>query len=175
MKIIFIYGAPAVGKLSVAQELAQLTKFRLFHNHMSLDLAESMYEWGSSEFWNFVTKNRLETLEKSAKSEEEGIIMTYVYEGCTNDDDYINKLKQVASKYNSKIYFVKLSCHIDELKKRVVAESRTKFKKIKSVEKLLLSLSKKNPNEKLAADLSIDNTQMDPVSVAIKIKSEFAL
>jgi tRNA uridine 5-carbamoylmethylation protein Kti12 len=32
MKLIFLYGPPAVGKLTVAQELVTLTGYKLFHN-----------------------------------------------------------------------------------------------------------------------------------------------
>lgn len=34
MRLIFIYGLPATGKLTVAQELAKRTGYKLFHNHL---------------------------------------------------------------------------------------------------------------------------------------------
>jgi len=37
MKLVFIYGPPASGKLTVARELATLTGYRLFHNHLIVD------------------------------------------------------------------------------------------------------------------------------------------
>ena len=36
MKLLFIHGSPAVGKLTVANEIAKLTGFKVFHNHLSL-------------------------------------------------------------------------------------------------------------------------------------------
>jgi len=50
MKLIFLYGAPAVGKLTVAQELARLTGYRLFHNHLTVDLVSSLFPFGSEPF-----------------------------------------------------------------------------------------------------------------------------
>ena len=38
MKLIFIYGLPATGKLTVAVELAAMTGYKLFHNHLVVDL-----------------------------------------------------------------------------------------------------------------------------------------
>ena len=50
MKLIFLHGAPAVGKLTVAEELARLTGFRLFHNHLTVDLVTSLFPFGSEPF-----------------------------------------------------------------------------------------------------------------------------
>jgi len=35
MKLVFIYGPPAVGKLTVANALAKVTGFKVFHNHLT--------------------------------------------------------------------------------------------------------------------------------------------
>lgn len=175
MKIVFIYGAPSVGKLSVAKELTRLTGFLLFHNHLTLDEAEHFYEWGTSEFWNFVTQKRLEKVADAARKNEKGIIMTYVYQGTQKDDGYIDELKKMAAQTNSKIYFVELTCDLEELKKRVVSPSRLQYKKIKSVDQLVFSLSKSVKTGELKADLSIDNTVLNPVSVATEISFQFSL
>ena len=50
MKLVLIHGAPAVGKLSVARELAKLTGFRLFHNHLTVDLVSAVFPFGSQPF-----------------------------------------------------------------------------------------------------------------------------
>ena len=50
MKLIFLHGAPAVGKLTVARELATLTDARLFHNHLTVDLVSSLFPFGSEPF-----------------------------------------------------------------------------------------------------------------------------
>jgi replication-associated recombination protein RarA len=38
MKLILLYGPPAVGKLTIAKEIARLTGFKLFHAHLTSDL-----------------------------------------------------------------------------------------------------------------------------------------
>jgi hypothetical protein len=47
---VFIYGAPAVGKLTTAREVAGLTGFRLFHNHVAFDFAKSLFDFPSPPF-----------------------------------------------------------------------------------------------------------------------------
>ena len=37
MKLVVIIGNGAVGKMTVGQELANITGLRLFHNHMSIE------------------------------------------------------------------------------------------------------------------------------------------
>ena len=50
MKLIFLYGLPATGKLTVAMELAAMTGFRHFHNHLVVDLLLSVFDFGSPPF-----------------------------------------------------------------------------------------------------------------------------
>jgi predicted kinase len=44
-KLLLLYGRPAVGKLTVAREVAALTGGRLFHNHLTVNLALSVFEF----------------------------------------------------------------------------------------------------------------------------------
>jgi shikimate kinase len=50
LRLIFLHGLPGVGKLTVARELAQLTDYKLFHNHLAVDLVESVFEFGDRPF-----------------------------------------------------------------------------------------------------------------------------
>jgi replication-associated recombination protein RarA len=48
MNLIFLYGPPGVGKLTVAQELAGMTGYKLFHNHLTVDLVYAVFDFGTS-------------------------------------------------------------------------------------------------------------------------------
>src|SRR5580658_6923625 len=50
MKLLILYGRPAVGKLTVARAVATLTGARLFHNHLTVNLALSVYDFGTPGF-----------------------------------------------------------------------------------------------------------------------------
>lgn len=50
MKLLFLYGRPAVGKLTVASEVAARTGARLFHNHLAVNLALALYDFGTPGF-----------------------------------------------------------------------------------------------------------------------------
>lgn len=47
--LIMITGPQAVGKMTVGQELAKLTNFKLFHNHMSIDLVNNFFSYSTKE------------------------------------------------------------------------------------------------------------------------------
>ena len=42
-EFVLILGPHAVGKMTVGQELAKITGLRLFHNHMSIELARKLF------------------------------------------------------------------------------------------------------------------------------------
>jgi shikimate kinase len=42
MPIVFIYGPPAAGKLTVAKELSAVTGYKLFDNHVTIDWGEAV-------------------------------------------------------------------------------------------------------------------------------------
>jgi shikimate kinase len=50
MKLVILFGPPAVGKMTVGQELANLTGFRLFHNHMTIELTLNFFAFNTKEF-----------------------------------------------------------------------------------------------------------------------------
>src|SRR5262245_57197679 len=50
MDLVFLHGPPAVGKLTVARELARLTGFRLFHNHLTVDAVTAVFDFGTEPF-----------------------------------------------------------------------------------------------------------------------------
>ncbi len=43
MKLVVLYGPPAVGKLSVTQVLAARTGFCVLHNHLLMDLSHALF------------------------------------------------------------------------------------------------------------------------------------
>src|SRR2546430_17363295 len=96
MRLVFIYGPPASGKLTVAAELAELTGFKLFHNHVSIQFVQSVFEFGTKTFWRLTGKYRLEMVEEAAK---EGIdtIFTFVYSKGEDDKFVKHVLQKVRS------------------------------------------------------------------------------
>jgi len=52
MEVIFIHGPAASGKHTIASQLSRLTGLPLFHNHLAVDAALSLFEFGTPGFKN---------------------------------------------------------------------------------------------------------------------------
>lgn len=140
MKLIFLYGPPASGKYTIAKAIAEKLGYKLFHNHLTVDLAKGVFDYGTKPFWELVHKIRLDIFEKAAKENISGMIFTYVYEK-DSDDSFV---KQVLEKVNSnggEIIFIQIYCDKKTLLKRVKEDSRKQFQKVKTEEELLEMLS----------------------------------
>lgn len=180
MKLI-IYGPPAVGKLTVARELAKITGYKLFHNHLTVDLAYSFFPSGTKAYSDFVEKIRLEALEAAAKNKIKGMIFTSVYRLETyngqGDDLFYKKIIRIIKKYKGQVCFIKLSREDKELYKRLRHPSRKEFKKLSDV-KILNSIRKKIDIDSVipfVKNQMIDNTSLSARRVAVMIKKHYKL
>ena len=50
MKLVVIFGPPAVGKMTVGFELAKLTGLKLFHNHLTIELVLNFFDFSTPQF-----------------------------------------------------------------------------------------------------------------------------
>ena len=66
MKLLFLHGAPAVGKLTVAKALLRLVPGRLMDNHAAIDLARTIFEFGAPGFWELVHDVRRSAMNAAA-------------------------------------------------------------------------------------------------------------
>jgi broad-specificity NMP kinase len=174
MKLILIYGPPATGKLTVSTELASRTGFYILHNHKTIDLYKEVLDFGTDEFWAKVIALRTELVEIAAKNNK-SVILTLCYE--LSDQSYVDNLTRIVEDSGSEIYFVKLVCKIEELKNRVVGESRKNHGKIKETEKLERSLSSHDYGHKIEGkhSIEIENTHKSPAEVVDIVIEKFNL
>ncbi len=67
MKLIFVHGPVACGKLTIAKEVAASTGLRLFHNHLTVDLVGSFFEFGSEGFVRLRESIWIESFQQAAQ------------------------------------------------------------------------------------------------------------
>lgn len=168
MKLVFLHGAPAVGKLAVARELAALTGFHLFHNHLTVDLVSSLFAFGTEPFVLLREEIWLAAFREAAR-QNVSLIFTFNPER-TVRARFIQDTLDVIQAAGGRVIFVELTCSQDELERRLVNPSRSEFGKLRSLEQyreLKDAGAFHFPN--LPSGLSIDTTGRPPASTAAMI------
>ncbi len=132
MKLIFIYGLPAAGKLTVAQELVAITGYKLFHNHQVVDLLLSVFEFGSPAFVELREEMWLSVFDQACRSRLPGLIFTFAPEA-TVRPDFIVKVQSTVAAAGGEVDFLELTCPLSELKRRMGSLSRLQYGKLTSV------------------------------------------
>lgn len=185
MKLVFIIGSTAVGKMTVGQELMKRTGLRLFHNHMTIEPVLEIF--GSLE--RKTTQRLREVIfEDFAASDREGMIFTFMWAFDMQEDwDYIAHVRQIFESRNSntEFYYVEL-----------VADQQTRLQRNGTQNRLDNKASKRDleaSNARLLRDdekyrleslpgeipfenyLKIDNTNLPPEETARQIQEFFGL
>ena len=106
MKIVFLFGDAAVGKMTVGQKLCEITPFRLFHNHMTIEPVLEIF----GEFHkNTIERMREVVFEEFAKSDNYGLITTFMFDFDSNADwEFLEKIANIFKKQDAQIYYVEL-------------------------------------------------------------------
>lgn len=175
MNLIFIYGPPAAGKLTVAKELADQTGYKVFHNHLSIDAVAPIFDFGTKSFWTLVDLIRLETIAEAARSGQ-NLIYTFCY-AKDKDDAHVEKIVRVVTENGGRVCFVLLTCRAAELERRVVIEERQKHGKVNNVGLLREILEKYelfSPVNNYES-LRVDNTSLLPAEAAREIIAYYGL
>lgn len=175
MKLLFIYGSPAVGKLTAANEVAKLTGFKVFHNHLSIDAIEPVFEFGTKSFNKLIEIIRVETVAEAARVGV-NLIYTFCY-AKGSDDAHVEKITRAVEDAGGEVCFVLLKAERSELNKRVVEDSRKTTGKAKTVEMMdffhaTYDLVSPVPHRE---SLIIDNTHLSAAETARKIIEHFRL
>lgn len=175
MKLIFLLGMPGVGKLTVAREVSRLTGFKVFHNHLTVDLVTSVFEFGSPPFIELREKIWLSMFSEAVRDKLPGLIFTFAFDR-TVRDNFTEKVRETIEKGGGQVLFVELKCSMPELENRIADPSRQEFGKLNSLE-WFRDLREKGafvrPN--FSADLVIDTTEIPAGETARSIVDKLDL
>lgn len=183
MKLLFMIGNAAVGKMTVGQELAKITGLRLFHNHMAIEpVLEIFGDFNSTA----IGRIRRVVFEEFAKTDNYGMIFTYMWAFDQQSDwDYVERVKSIFEPYGTEFYYVELVASREARLERNATENRLKNKASKrDVEvsnRRLINDDAKYRLESMDGEIQfdnyikIDNSDLEPEVVARMIKERFAL
>jgi hypothetical protein len=176
MRLIFIYGMPATGKLTVAEELAKLTGYKLFHNHLVVDLLLSTFEFGSEPFVRLREEIWLAVFREASRAQVPGLIFTFNPEK-TVRPEFVERAVEIVEQEGGGVDFVELVCPLDELRRRMASDSRLKFRKLTSLELFdrLEAEGEFETSDMPLAEVTIDTCTTAPAEAAEQIRAALKL
>lgn len=171
MRLIVLYGMPAAGKLTVAQELKAITSLPVFHNHMVVDLLLSTFEFGSAPFVTLREEIWLAFFREAARAKLPGLIFTFAPE-TTVRDSFIPALVETVQSEGGSVEFAELICPLDEIRRRIAEPSRREYGKLASVElfeelhRKQIFTSMKMPKPKITVDTGACTAEEAALAIA---------
>jgi hypothetical protein len=166
-QVIFLYGRPGVGKLTVGEMLSAETGYRLLHNHAVVDLVTSLFSFGSPPFVALRERIWIQAIDAALWAKSSGVIMTFAPEA-TVTDEFIPKLKSRVTEKKGSIHFIELRCSDEALETRITADSRERYGKLRDVYKYRkLDAQGAFDRPKMPEpDLIVDTTEQKPLEAA---------
>lgn len=129
MHLVYLYGPPGVGKLTIGRELAELTGFKLFHNHLAVDLAISIFRRETPEYFELIREVRGAGFLAAARADV-SLVATGVYRGTEAYHLAMRRMIAPVLELGGQPLFVQLTCEREEWLARLQTPSRGEMKKI---------------------------------------------
>jgi len=176
VKLIFLWGLPGTGKLTVARELGALTGWSVFHNHLTVDLLLAVFPFGSKEFVDLREQVWLSVIEAAAASNIAGLIFTFNPENSVRQS-FIDAVQSVIVQNRGSLEFVEMFCDDAILETRLDAPKRREMRKLLSVElfRQLRSEGVFDSPRMPAPQLRVDTTHQSPRESAAQIIDSLGL
>jgi chloramphenicol 3-O-phosphotransferase len=168
-RVVWIYGPPASGKLTIARELAKLTQLPVFHNHLAVDMAGALFPFGSDQFVRLREYSWIEAF-RNASLEPRSFIFTVAPER-TVRPSFVSHPAMLVERHDGRVLWVRLDCTDDVIEARLGNEDRSRWHKLgNATEFRRLKSEGAFKYRPLPADLTLDSAATTPTEAAGKIK-----
>lgn len=174
--LVYLYGPPAVGKLTVAERLASITGVRLFHNHLTVNAVASIFEFGSEPYNQVLHRVRLDVFAAAAQA---GIDLIFTNNSAWGGDDgrgrfatFAEQAAGVVSEAGGQVLSVQLVAPQAELERRLADDSRRRHGQLLDVDRHRELLADHDPRPLHQGDLRLDTSELTPDEAAHRIAAE---
>jgi hypothetical protein len=131
MYVVFLHGPPAAGKHTIGTLLAARLAIPLFHNHLTVDLAKSLFAFGTPGFVALRAAVWREAFATAAR-ERRSFVFTFNPEA-TVEPTTIAQLAASVEAVGGHVYYVELQCADEVVEQRIELPSRARFGKVNDV------------------------------------------
>lgn len=185
MKLLFLIGDTAVGKMTVGQALVNITDLRLFYNHMAIEPVMEIFGQFNPKA---IAAVREVIFEEFAQSANYGMIFTYMWAFDEPSDwAYVEHIKDIFRQKNkdTEFYYAELIAPQEIRLKRNATENRLKHKAskrdIQASNQRLIEDDKRHRCVSLDGEIpfenyiKIDTSALSAQETAERIKAHFSL
>ena len=181
MRLLILFGAQAVGKMTVGQALTRITPLKLFHNHMTIEPVLELFDTFHSRA---ILRLRDVIFEEFAQSGQYGMIFTVQWAlNCQEDWDYIAHIVSIFEQAGAQADYCELIAPLDVRLQRNVTENRLREKPSKRdtgrSEWLIMNAEAEYRNVSEPGEmpferyLRLENTNLSPEAAAERIAAHF--
>ena len=126
MRLLFIFGAHAAGKMTVGQAVSRITPMKLFHNHMTIEPVIDFF----GAYNGAVTQRLREVVfEEFAKTDNYGLIFTFIWAfDVPYDTEYVSRVSEMYRAAGAQVDYVELIAPQEVRLARNRTENRLKEK-----------------------------------------------
>jgi shikimate kinase len=178
--LLFVFGPPAVGKMTVGRAIADASDFRLFHNHHVIEPLLDVFAFESPAFQTLMGEFRQRVLEEAAAADVD-LVFTLVWAlQLPEDAELLRRHFAPFLDAGRRIAMVELYADLDTRLARNRTELRLAEKKskrdlawsednVRGLERHQMNTGAPSPADDLIAEfpyLGIDNTDRTPEDVA---------
>jgi hypothetical protein len=132
MFVVFLYGRPATGKYTIGKLVADELGIPLFHNHLTVDLVGTLFEFGTPEFIAMREGIWLGAFDAAAKTGQP-FVFTFSPEN-TVAQETIDRMRSAVEGIGGRILFFELLCEESTIEERIGNKSREAFGKLTDLE-----------------------------------------
>ena len=171
--LTYLYGPPAVGKLTIAEHLSARTGHPLFHNHLSVNVVRPIFGLGTPPFNAVIERLRVDVC---ATAIAEGMSLIFTNSSAWGGDDgrerfasFAARVKEAVDEAGGQTTLVRLIGDPAELEGRVGSESRQGHNKLTDPVRLREILSTFDDAPLPGTALTIDTSSTSPTVAAQQI------
>jgi hypothetical protein len=128
--LVLILGPAAVGKMTVGQELAKLTGYKLLYNHMVVDLVTEFFEFGTPAYGKLTRSFFVQLIEAAADGGVDLIVTFGLFFGRSDAPSIIDELSAPFRERGGRVRYVELAAPLETRLARNETENRRAHKKL---------------------------------------------
>ncbi len=176
MNLLFLHGPPATGKYTVGRELAALTGYELYHNHLVVDDVLKRHTFGTPGFVAERNQRWRDHLAQAVHAKQRGLIFTFNPENSV-PQAFIDWLFTELPRAGASLASIGLTATEATIEARLASEQRQGFKKLTDLalyRQLRAAGAFQSPTIP-RTDLQIDTALSHPGASARQIAAHFNL